>query len=92
MRVVQGNKGPKGPTRDNPGLNTDQMQVKINMNDASDLTCDECGHKYFTQLMMFKKISAVMSPTGEESLVPIQVFACNSCGHVNEQFIPPTGQ
>ena len=92
MRVVQGNKGPKGPTRDNPGLNTDQMQVKLALKDTEDVGCDKCGHKLFTQLMMFKKISAVMSPTGEESLIPVQVFACNSCGHVNEQFLPPASE
>ncbi len=88
MNVVHGNKG----QRPQPGQPNPNMQVKIDMKQASDLTCDECGHKYFQQLMMFKKISAVMSPTGEESLVPIQVFACNSCGHVNEQFIPPASE
>ena len=88
MKVVQGG---NGPTRSKPGLDTNQMQVKVNMNDTEDLVCENCGHKYFTQLMMFKKLSAVMSPSGEESLIPIQVFACNDCGHVNEQFIPKAG-
>ena len=88
MKVVHGNKGQQ-PQQGQP--NPQQMQVKLNMNDASDLTCDKCDHKLFVQLMMFKTISAVMSPTGEESLVPIQVFACNSCSHVNDQFIPPSG-
>ena len=88
MRVVKGN---SGPTRDNPGLNTNDMQVKIALKDTTDVSCDKCGHHYFTQLMMFKKLSAVMSPSGEESLIPIQVFACNDCGHVKEQFIPKAG-
>ena len=52
MKVV---KGGNGPTRSNPGLDTNQMQVKVNMNDTEDLVCENCGHKYFTQLMMFKK-------------------------------------
>ena len=85
MKVVQGGRGQR-PQQGQP-----QQQIQVNMNDAEDLTCDKCNHKYFTQLMMFKKISAVMSPTGEESLIPIQVFACNECGHVNEQFIPKAG-
>ncbi len=88
MRVVKGN---NGPTRDNPGLNTNDMQVKVALKDTTDVTCDNCGHKFFTQLMMFKKLSAVMSPNGQESLIPVQVFACNSCGHVNDQFLPPEG-
>jgi len=87
MKVVQGGKG----QRPQQGQPNQQMQVKVNMNDAEDLTCDKCQHKYFTQLMMFKTLSAVMSPNGEESLIPIQVFACNDCGHVNDQFIPKAG-
>ena len=88
MRVVQGNKGQQ-PQQGQPNPN---MQVKLDMKQTEDLVCEECNHKYFTQLMMFKKVSAVLSPTGEESLVPIQVFACNSCGHVNKQFIPPASE
>ena len=84
MKVVHGNKGQQGQPDPN-------MQVKVALKDTSDVTCEKCDHKLFTQLMMFKKLSAVMSPTGEESLIPIQVFACNDCGHVNKQFIPPTG-
>ncbi len=91
MKVVQGG-GPQGPSRDKPGLNTQQMQVKVELKDTSDVSCEKCGHKLFTQLMMFKKLSAVMSPTGQESMIPIQVFACNECGHVNEDFLPPEGK
>ena len=25
-------------------------------------------------------------------VIPVQVFACNSCDHVNQQFIPQTGE
>ena len=89
MRVVKGNN--PGPTRGEPGLDTNQMQVKVALKDTQDVSCEKCGHKLFVQLMMFKKLSAVMSPTGEASMIPIQVFACNDCGHVNEEFLPPTG-
>ena len=40
MKVVQGG---NGPTRSNPGLDTNQMQVKVNMNDTEDLACESCG-------------------------------------------------
>jgi hypothetical protein len=29
-----------------------------------------------------KRISALVSPTGKESIVPIQVFSCGNCGTV----------
>ena len=87
MKVVHGNRGQQPPQ----GQPDPNMQVKVALKDTSDVACEQCDHKLFTQLMMFKNLSAVMSPTGEESLIPIQVFACNDCGHVNKQFIPPTG-
>ena len=88
MRVVKGNKG----QQPQPGQPDPNMQVKVALKDTQDVSCEKCGHKLFVQLMMFKKLSAVMSPTGEESLIPVQVFACNDCGHVNEQFLPPASE
>ena len=90
MKLVKGN-GPQ-PQGNPQGQPNPNMQVKVNLKDTSDLGCEQCGHKLFTQLMMFKQLSAVMSPTGEETLIPVQVFACNSCGHVNEQFLPRVGE
>ena len=86
MRGVKGNTG-----QPQPQPQGQDMQVKIALKDTTDVSCDKCGHHYFTQLMMFKKLSAVMSPNGQESMIPVQVFACNECGHVNDQFLPPAG-
>jgi predicted nucleic acid-binding Zn ribbon protein len=91
MKVVKGNRGTQGPQAPQSQAEQ-QMQVKVALKDTTDLTCEQCDNKLFVQLMMFKKLSAVLSPTGEESLIPVQVFACNSCGHVNEQFVPQTGE
>ena len=33
-------------------------------------------------------LSALLSPTGEEAKIPIQVFACAKCGHINKGFLP----
>jgi|TARA_R110000851_G_scaffold142686_1_gene281374 DNA-directed RNA polymerase subunit RPC12/RpoP len=88
MRVVKGNQGQQPPQ----GQPDQNMQVKVALKDTEDVSCEKCGHKLFVQLMMFKKLSAIMSPTGEESLIPVQVFACNDCGHVNEQFLPPASE
>ena len=93
MKLVKGNRGSQGQQPSQPQSAAAQnMQVKVALKDTTDLSCESCEGKLFIQLMMFKKLSAVLSPTGEESLIPVQVFACNSCGHVNEQFIPQTGE
>jgi hypothetical protein len=35
-----------------------------------------------------RKVSALVSPTGKETIVPMQLFACIKCGHVNEDMYP----
>ena len=36
--------------------------------------------------MMLKKLSSLVSPNGQEAIIPVGVFACESCGHVNKEF------
>jgi len=54
---------------------------------AKQIECD-CGGVLFTEKMMFKKISAILSPSGKEETVPIQVVVCDSCGKVPTHFNP----
>ena len=34
------------------------------------------------------KVSALVSPTGKETVLPIQLFACAHCNHINEDMLP----
>ena len=52
------------------------------------MKCDECGHDTFIPVFLIKKVSAIMSPNGQEIIAPVQVFGCNKCGHVNQEFMP----
>ena len=47
----------------------------------------ECDNQTFSPTFIIKRISALMSPTGKESLAPIQIFKCDVCGHINELFL-----
>jgi hypothetical protein len=64
-----------------PGLN-------INPNDLEDMVCSKCECQTFEPVFLFKKLSAVMSPTGKETLIPLQVYRCTECGHIEEGFLP----
>ena len=55
---------------------------------AESVTCESCGNHTFVTVMMMKRISPIISPTGKEAVVPIQTFACNACGFVNKAFSP----
>ena len=65
-----------------------QAQVQISPSDLTDVMCDKCDNQTFAPAFMFKKLSAILSPTGKESLIPLQVYACTKCGHINEGFLP----
>ena len=58
----------------------------VDLTHAKTLECDECKCKGFKQTMMLKKLSSLISPTGQEAIIPVGVFACEACGHVNKEF------
>ena len=50
MKVMKGNDQPS--------------QVNINPDDMEDVLCAKCGSQTFTPVFLFKKLSAVLLPTG----------------------------
>ncbi len=65
----------------------DDLTQKIDLSKSTPITCEKCEGKSFKQTLMLNKLSALLSPTGKETIVPIAVFACESCGHINEEFV-----
>ena len=63
-------------------MNNNQT-ININPDDATDIVC-ECGNIYFVPVFNIKRISALLSPTGQVTLIPVQVFKCFDCGIVFE--------
>ena len=72
-----------GAQRPNKGLN-----LNIKASDLKDIVCENCGCKFFRPVNAFKRLSALISPTGKEQIVPIPVYRCDECGHINEEFLP----
>ena len=67
-------------------------QETINMNITLDKTtaveCEKCGGQTFKDVVMLRKASRFVTGTPQDALIPIQVFACTSCSHVNDEFLP----
>jgi len=63
------------------------MNIELNLNDAADITCTLCKSLHFVPVVRLKKISAVVSPTGEEMVVPIQLWECKNCGSIDETIL-----
>ena len=63
-------------------------KINIKASDMKDVVCDNCEGKVFKEVIMLKRVSALVSPTGKEQLVPVQVIRCDDCGHINKEFLP----
>ena len=62
-------------------------QVELDISKADTIQCEDCGNASFIQAFFLKKISALMSPTGKEAIVPMQVFSCGNCGAIPKNMI-----
>ena len=65
-----------------------QPQMQVDMSQTTAEICEKCENDTFTQVYKMRKLSALLSPTGQETMIPIQVFACAKCGHINKGFLP----
>ena len=63
-----------------------QMQETIDFSKTTQIKCDNCEGTTFKQTLLLRKMSALVSPNGQETIIPMQVFACEKCGHVNKEF------
>ena len=73
-----------------PGQNG-QMQEQIDFSKTSQIKCEACEGSTFKQTLLLRKMSALVAPSGQETIIPMQVFACEKCGHVNEEFADVAG-
>ena len=64
----------------------DQLQQSVDMSKATPVKCESCENSTFKQTLIISKLSALLSPNGQETIVPAAVFACEKCGHVNSEF------
>jgi hypothetical protein len=57
------------------------MGTKVDVSDAPWQAC-ECGGRIFESALMAKRLSALMSPDGQEHSIPIELYVCKSCGKI----------
>jgi len=63
--------GPQGPQ---------QQRVNVDISQATDVFCIGCEGSYFMEGMRIKRLSAILSPTGKEEMINVQVLLCMGCG------------
>ncbi len=68
-----------------------QAQVKVDLREADTIKCEHCGNYLFIKSTVLKRLSALVSPTGEEAIIPIEIYSCGNCGQVPKDMLKGTG-
>ena len=72
-------------------INPSQKQVQVDLSQAETMKCEYCGNYLFISSTIIKRISPIISPTGEEAIVPIDVYSCGNCGRVPKTLLKGSG-
>ena len=67
-------------------MNNPTPQMNIDFSQTTAEVCEKCGNDTFVSAIKLRKLSALLSPHGKETMIPMQVFACAKCGHINKEF------
>ena len=61
----------------------ENQQIKINPRDLKWLDCGCDKHAtVFEDAVMFKHVPKLMSPSGKEEIIPVDVILCKTCGKI----------
>jgi len=74
------------PSREQMNITPENAQKVLEK--AQTLVCDECNNYTFASVVVVKRVSPIISPTGEEVVLPLQTYQCTNCKHINESFLP----
>ena len=68
-----------------------KADVTVDLKKADTIKCDDCGNYLFITSHVIKRLSPIISPTGQEALIPVQVYSCGNCGQVAEGMLEGSG-
>ena len=69
-------------------MNQPSQKMNVDFTQTTAEVCESCGHDLFIPAFKMRKLSALLAPTGQPTMIPVQVFSCAKCGHINDVFLP----
>lgn len=69
-------------------LDLNQRPTSITLKDTTSVECDECKNTTFNEAMIMRRVSRLLTGAPKDSYVPVPVFLCSACGHLNDEFLP----
>ena len=67
------------------------QQVQVDLSQAETMKCEYCGNYVFIKGTVLKRLSPLVSPTGQEGIVPIEIYSCGNCGKVPKTMLKDVG-
>lgn len=58
------------------------------LSNTKPVVCENCGNDVFVEGVKLRKVSRLLTGDTKDGVLPIPVFACSKCGHVNKEFLP----
>ena len=68
-------------------MSENEKKIVVDTANSEDIKCEKCDTEFFNEVYIIKRVSAFLSPTGKEMLVPMKLLRCASCDHINEEFL-----
>jgi len=63
-------------------------EQNIDIESTTGVECEECSSIYFEQAVHLRKASGLLTGQSKPSYIPIPIFKCVKCNHVNKEFLP----
>jgi len=68
--------------------NQQMLMIQQYLKDSKGVFCEKCNHALFVEKFALRKISRLITGSPSDTVIPVPVFACSACGHVNSEFTP----
>jgi uncharacterized Zn finger protein len=67
-------------------MKNQQQQINIGLEQTKNVSCENCENLYFVQQVRIQKVPGLLTGQSHPTYMPVPVFACSKCGHVNSEF------
>lgn len=76
----------------NGNNNPNEIHVNIDMAITTPVECENCHNDLFDIAFKLRRAPKLLIGAPQDVIVPVQVFVCGECGHVNQEFVPKIGK
>lgn len=65
-----------------------QQNLNVPLNQTTPIVCKNCAGEIFTEGLLMRKASRLLTGTSQDALVPIPIMYCIKCHTIAEETLP----